>query len=426
MNGTPTGEVVAGVRRLAVVSAHTSPLDQPGTGDGGGLNVYVLETARALAARGLEIDVFTRRCDPRAPETVAVADGLRVHHVTAGPVAPVAKEELPSHLCAFLLETVSLCERRGIPRPDAIHAHYWMSGWVGRRLRERWGAPLVQSFHTLGRVKNAVLAPGDVPEPPLRLLAEAQLVEEADRIVVSVCGEARHLHERHGASGGRISVVRPGVDLDTFRPGPRCGGPRTGAPLLLFVGRLQPLKAPDVAVRALAAVRREIPSARLLAVGGRSGRRSGRSGPRALRRLATELGVEGALELLPAQPQPVLAELYRDADLTLVPSRSESFGLVALESQACGTPVVAAEVGGLRAVVEGGVLVPGHDPEDHAAAAVGLLSDPDRYATVVDEGLRHARRASWQRTADGLLDVYGSLTDRGRATVEAVERAVGA
>lgn len=403
----------AGVRRLAVLSVHTSPLDQPGTGDGGGLNVYVLETSRGLAARGVEVDIFTRRTDPDEPATTELGERLRVHRITAGPTEPVEKDRLPSHLCAFLLETVAFVERRGLRPFDLIHAHYWMSGWVGRRLRRRWGIPLVQSFHTLGRVKNATLAPGDQPESILRLLAEARLVEDADRILVSVCGEARHLHEHHDASGRSISVVRPGVDPAIFHP--ERGEPDTerlpADPTLLFVGRLQPLKGPDVAVRTLAAVRQRLPGARLVIVGGRSGRTGGVTGPRQLRALAEELGVSEAVEILAARPQVELADLYRAADITLVPSRSESFGLVALESQACGTPVVAAQVGGLRAVVEGGVLVPGHDPAHHAAAVVQLAEDPGRYADLVRAGVRTAGQASWQRTIDGLLDVYGDLVD---------------
>ncbi len=409
-SGGPAGSTV---RRLAVLSVHTSPLDQPGTGDGGGLNVHVLETSRRLAERGVMVDVFTRATAPAQPPVRSVSPGLRVHHVPAGPRGPVDKRRLPNRLCAFLLGLEAHVEEHAPGPPfDAIHAHYWLSGWVGWRLRRRWEVPLVQSFHTLGRVKNDALAPGDEPEPPVRLLAEARLVDEADRVVVSVCGEARHLHRRHGLSGDRISVVPPGVDVETFRPGPvrdPAVAPGGDGPLLLFVGRLQPLKGPDVAVRTLAEVRRELPDVRLLVVGGESGPAGGATRPAALRSLARELGVGEAVAIMPAQPQPVLADLYRAASLTLVPSRTESFGLVALESQACATPVVAADVGGLTEVVSGGVLVPGHVPRDHARAVVDLLSDHDRRRGLAERGLRRAGTASWERTVDGLLEVYGDL-----------------
>lgn len=395
--------------RVAVLSVHTSPLAQPGTGDGGGLNVYVVEVARRMASRGITVDVFTRRTSPDQPDLVAVADGLAVRHVSAGPPAPVDKGELPRHLCDFLASV----EQH--PAYDVVHAHYWLSGWVGRRLRDRWDVPLVQSFHTLAKVKNASLAPGDEPEPEGRLLAEGQVIAEADRIVVPVCGEARFLHREYAVSGARLSVVPPGVDLDVFHPGPAPRpdeAPPGDGPLLLFVGRLQPLKGPDVAVRTLAAVRDTVPDVRLLVVGGTSGNGAGRSDPHELRMLAASLGVGDAVAFGPARPQRALADLYRSADVVLVPSRSESFGLVALEAQACATPVVAADVGGLSAAVRGGTLVHGHDPADHAAAVVALLTDPDHHRRATAAGARAARSASCDRTVDGLLDVYREVLRR--------------
>lgn len=409
------------VERVAMISVHTSPLAQPGAGDGGGLNVYVLETARRLAARGVAVDVFTRASAPDAPPRVTVADGLDVHHVAAGTRAPVAKEELPGLLSAFLLGMERHVERH-LPDllPDVVHAHYWLSGWVGRRLRDRWGVPFVQSFHTLARVKNDARPPGEEPEPIQRVVGESRLVEEADHIVVSVCGEARLLHEVHGTSGARLSVVPPGVDHDVFRPGaaeaPPIAPPGDG-PLLLFVGRLQPLKGPDVAIETLARVRRTVPDARLLVVGGTSGRGEGRTGPAELGELARKLGVGDAVAVVGPLPQRHLGDLYRAASVVLVPSRTESFGLVALEAQACGTPVVAADVGGLRSVVEGGVLVPGHDPGDHAAAVVSLLTDDERRARAVERGLRRADGASWDDTVDQLIDVYAETSQRAAQAV---------
>lgn len=394
------------VRRVGLVTVHTSPLDQPGKGDGGGLNVYVLQVARRLAARGVAVDVFTRRTSHLQPETVQIGERLLIHRVTAGPAVPLDKSALPNHLSTFVL---SMLERR--VEVDVLHAHYWLSGWVARRVADRWDVPYVQTFHTLAILKNAALAPGDEPEPPLRLSAERRIAHEADKVIGLTCGEARLLHRQFGLSGADIAVVPAGVDLDVFTPGaPR---PSAGnAPLLLFVGRLQPLKGPDVAIRTLALVRRRLPGARLLVVGGVSGSGEGRTGPEQLRALAAELGVEQAVEFLPARPQEALVDLYRAADVVVAPSRTETFGLVALEAQACGTPVVAADVGGLRYVVgAGGRLVPGHDPADHAAAVVELLEDQRAYQLACEEAVRAAGGASWERTVDRLLAVYRSVLE---------------
>jgi D-inositol-3-phosphate glycosyltransferase len=413
----PTSPEPGSIRRVAVLSVHTSPLDQPGTGDGGGLNVSVREVAVRLAARGVHVDVFTRWADPSLPATVDLAPGVQVHHVQAGPVAPVAKDEVANHLCAFVL---ALQRHPTAGTHDLVHAHYWLSGWVGVRAARSWGVPLVQTFHTLGVLKNATLAPGDRPEPPLRLLAERRVATEAEQVLVLTCGEASLLHRTYGLSGARLTVVPAGVDLDRFRP---AGGPRpAGPPQLLFVGRLQPLKGPDVAVRTLAEVRRTLPDARLRIVGGTSGTDDATTGPEALLALADELGVRDGIDLEPALPQDALVERYREADVLLVPSRSETFGLVALEAQACGTPVVAAAVPGLEAVVGGGgTLVPGHDPADHAAAAVRYLTDPAAAARASAAGIETARSATWERTVDRLLDVYGGLLTAGVAP-EAVRR----
>ena len=413
-----------------MLSVHTSPLDQPGIGDGGGLNVSVREVALRLARRGVEVDVFTRRTDPDLPDTVELADGVAVHHVRAGPRRPVGKREVANHLCAFLL---ALQRHPTAGSHDLVHAHYWLSGWVGRRVAERWGVPLVQTFHTLGVLKNEHLAPHDHPEPPLRLVAEERVARAADRVLVLTCGEARLLHRTYGLSGARLNVVPAGVDLDRFSPKKPHGDAATdphgasdpnaaAAPLLLFVGRLQPLKGPDVAVRTLAAVRQQLPTARLRIIGGTSGSSDDApTSPAGLRRLATELGVAEAVELVPAVDQVALARHYREADVLLVPSRSETFGLVALEAQACGTPVVAADVPGLQAVVgAGGTLVPGHDPADHAAAVVAYLTDPARAAAARRAGIDAASRASWERTVDRLLRVYAEVVadHRASATLE--------
>lgn len=409
----------APVRRVAVLSVHTSPLHQPGEGDGGGLNVSVAETARLLADRGVAVDVFTRATDEAQPATVLLhraADGTeaRVHHLVAGPVAPVDKADVAGLLCGVLLalerhpEVRARLDRGEVPY-DLVHAHYWLSGWVGRRISARWRIPFVQTFHTLGVLKNAHLAPGDAPEPPLRLVAEAAVARAADMVTVMTCGEASLLHRSYGLSGARLQVVPAGVDLSRFAPRttPR---PADRPPTLLFVGRLQPLKGPDVAVRTLAEVRRQVPDARLRIVGGASGTGEGTTGPEQLRALAAELGVAEAVTVEPATDQATLARIYHEADVLVAPSRSETFGLVALEAQASGLPVVAADVPGLRTVVgDGGVLVAGHDPVAHAAAAASLLRDRRLAATVGAAGVDTARGATWDRAVTRLLAVYAKV-----------------
>ena len=403
---TPT-PVPRPLRRVGFLSVHTSPLDQPGTGDGGGLNVYVREVAARMAERGVTVDVYTRRTDPDAPDTVALHDGVLVHHVDAGPPRPLPKEEVANQLCAFVL---ALERHPTAATHDLLHGHYWLSGWVGRRLARRWGTPFVQTFHTLGALKNATLAPGDRPEPPLRLMAEERVARDADRILVLTCGEARLLHEAYGLSGRKLDVVSPGVDLERFSPAP--GPTGAGPPELLFVGRLQPLKGPDVAVRTLAEVRRRFPTTRLRIVGGASGSGIFSSGPAQLRALAEELGVAEAVTIEAAVDQRELVHRYRRAGVVLVPSRSETFGLVALEAQACGVPVVGADVPGLEAAVSaGGTLVGGHEPADHAAAVTAYLSDPDLAARAAVAGIATARASSWDRTVDRLMTAYGAVVD---------------
>jgi D-inositol-3-phosphate glycosyltransferase len=395
------------VRRVGLISVHTSPLDQPGAGDGGGLNVYVSEVARRMGARGVEVDVFTRRTDPAQPATTEVAPGVLLHHLDAGPAERVAKEDLATLLCPFEL---ALALHPRLTDLEVLHAHYWLSGWVGRRIARRTGIPLVQTFHTLAALKNATLAPGDRPEGALRLVAEAEVARDADQVLVLTCGEARLFHSSFGLSGARLTVVPAGVDLDLFTPDGPSADDRTDGIELLFAGRLQPLKGPDVALRTLAEVRRHRDDVRLRIIGGASGGSGVATSVEALTGLARDLGVEQHVTFEPALPQAALAARLRAADLVLVPSRSETFGLIALEAQACGTPVVAARVPGLEVVVGGGgVLVDGHDAADHARAVLALLADPARMAAARDAGLADAAASSWERTVDRLLDAYTTV-----------------
>jgi D-inositol-3-phosphate glycosyltransferase len=406
-----------------MVSVHTSPLDQPGTGDAGGMNVYVVELSRRLAALGVQVDVITRATSSELPPAVELTPGVTVRHVTAGPFEGLAKEDLPAQLCAV---TAGLMRIEAVREPgwyDVVHSHYWLSGQVAWLAAERWDVPLVHTMHTMAKVKNLALADDDTPEPLAREIGEAQVVAAADRLVANTDEEGKALIELYDADPAQVVTVPPGVDLDMFRPGPaaaarqRLGLP-AGASVLLFVGRIQPLKAPDVLLRAVARLLAEQPSLRerlvVAVVGGLSG--SGLAHPDSLRGLARELGLSDVVRFTDPVPQPALADWYRAADLTVVPSYSESFGLVAIESQACGTPVVAAAAGGLRTAVRdgvSGVLVDGHDPGDYAAVLGELLADDQRRRALGRGAIAHAAGFSWAATASGMLDVYGdALADR--------------
>lgn len=404
-------------RRVAMVALHTSPLERPGTGDAGGLNVYVTETATRLARRGVAVDVLTRRTGSASGE-VRLADGVTVHHVPAGPAAPVDKHDLPAYLEEF---ADGLAARARAERYALIHSHYWLSGDAGRVAAGRVGVPLVHTAHTLARVKNAALAAGERPEPQARVDGEQRVVDSARALVANTALEAEALVEHYGADRARVHVVTPGVALETFRPGPQDRARRElGLPedalVLLFVGRIQPLKAPDVLVRAAGELVRRDPGLRhrlvVLVLGGLSG--SGLSEPQALARVVAEEGLQDVVRFGPSVSREDLARHYRAADLLAVPSHNESFGLVAVEALACGTPVVAARVGGLPvAVGDAGVLVDGHEPQDWAdalAGAVDRLADPAGREAWAARAVAHAGRHSWARTVDALLDIYAKVT----------------
>jgi D-inositol-3-phosphate glycosyltransferase len=395
--------------KVAVLSLHTSPLAQPGTGDSGGMNVYVRELVSSLAQAGVQSEVFVRRWHDDLPAEVEVEPGFRVVHVDAGPPS-LAKEDLPEVTDLFRAGVEAhLRAGEGV---DVLHANYWLSGLVGHRLKHDLDLPLVSTFHTLARVKAET---GD-PEPQRRIDAEAEVIGCSDAILASGPAEAEQLRSLYGAAPDRIEIVPPGVDHAFFSPGSRSGARFAlglgDGPVLLFAGRIQPLKGLQVAVATLAALART--DATLLVVGGPSGA-AGAVELDEARKLAAELGVADRVRWVPPQPHHLLSTYYRAADVVLVPSRSESFGLVALEAGACGIPVVASDVGGLRTIVEHGrtgFLVPDRDPQHWAELTERLLDDGALAAQVGAAAATRARDFTWSTTAARLRRLYGDLSVR--------------
>jgi D-inositol-3-phosphate glycosyltransferase len=410
------------MRRLAVLSLHTSPLAQPGTGDSGGMNVYVRELASALARAGATCDVFTRAWAPGLPPVVNVEPGLRVHHIVAGPEGEMAKEALPDVVPQFTdgvlaeMTGAALSDDDGGPF-EAVHANYWLSGLAGHVIKHELDLPLVCTFHTLDRVK-AEAGPEEVEAdmPHRRAEAEAEIIRCSDAVLASCSVEADQITALYGAEPARVRVVPPGVDHAYFGPGNRAqarralGLPDTGS-LLLFVGRIQPLKGADLAVRVLAALRAESEPSWLVVVGGPSGPRGQRAYDELLV-LAAELGVADRLRMIAPQPHELLSSFYRAADICLVPSRSESFGLVALEAAACGTPVVAAAVGGLTTLVESGktgFLVDDHSAEAFVGPVRQILDDPLLAQRFGASSARRARGYTWRGAAARLAVIHDEL-----------------
>ena len=409
-------------RRIATISLHTSPLDQPGTGDAGGLNVYVVETARQLAERNIEVEIFTRAVCQDTPPVVSLAPGVQVHHVVAGPFEELAKQSLPAQICPFTFGVLRTEASFAPGRYDLVHGHYWLSGQVGAAAASRWCVPFVQSMHTLGKVKNLAVAAGDDLEPEVRLRGEEEVVQAADRLVANTSEEARQLVSLYDAAPAQVATVNPGADLSLFRPGSALASRRRlGLPedafVVLFAGRVQPLKGPDIVLRAAASLDPSLQSRLVVAfVGGPSGTEVG--APGRLASLAAELGIADRVRIEPPCPQEELAAWYRAASVVMVPSHSESFGLVALEAQACGTPVVAAAVGGLRTAVRdgaSGVLVDGHDPSSYAAVLTRLAGSPEMLASLSRGAVAHASAFGWGATADGLISVYTSAMESAAA-----------
>ncbi|MBA3528917.1 MAG: D-inositol-3-phosphate glycosyltransferase [Propionibacteriaceae bacterium] len=398
-------------RRVAMVSMHTSPLQTPGVGDAGGLNVYVAEVARRLAERGLEVDVFTRKVDSSAPEVVEMAERTRVVSLAAGPVGPVSKEQLPHLVADFAAAMIPLAENYHL-----LHSHYWLSGLAALTVTRRHQLPLVHTMHTMARVKNAARGTDQPLEPGVRELGEAAIVRDVDVLTANTSDEAVELAQHYAARPEQIVVVPPGVDLHTFHP---CDRPKWRAQLginqdaevILFVGRIQPLKAPDVLINAAARLIERKRSRgqwlKLIIIGSPSGPEAEWSAT--LPRLAESLGLGDVVEFRPHSPRNELFRWYCASDVVGVPSYNESFGLVALEAQACGRPVVATNVGGLRHAVDDGqtgLLVGGHDPDHCASALAAVLDDQPLKARLGANAGVHASRYSWDNSAAATLEAY--------------------
>jgi len=403
--------------KIATLMVHTSPLDQAGVGDAGGMNVYVTESAKKMAQAGLSVDIFTRANKPNLPESIEIADGVTVKHLVAGPFEGLSKEELPSQLGA--LTSAFMQHQKNLPNDyySLLHSHYWISGQLGWMISERTNIPLIHTMHTTAKVKNLNLATGEKPEPQVRAIGEEQVVAAATGLIANTDAEAASLVSLYAACPDNVFVVAPGVDLTTYNPADGKAGARNrldiaqDAIMLTFVGRIQAHKGPDVLLRAAAQMLDHTPFLRsklaVVIIGGTSG--AGADELDNLKGLAKFLKIEDVVHFIAPVAHAQLADWYRASDLVCIPSYSESFGLVALEAQACGTPVVATAIGGLRTAVSDGIsgsLVDGHDPKAWSAVICRLILEPQRRVVLSMGAIEHASRFGWENTARKTLDVY--------------------
>lgn len=402
--------------RVAMLSLHTCPLAVLGGKETGGMNVYVRELARALGRRGDAVDVFTRSQNPEIPRVASLGPGARVIHLPAGPEMPLPKESLADYAREFVERLDSFRVAEGVEYA-IIHSHYWLSGLAAGRLKARWGVPVIQMFHTLGKLKNRAGGNGG-QEPARRILGETEIIGWADRIVAPTPIERAHLVWYYGAPTEKIDVIPCGVDTALFSPmDPIEARRQVGLDdqrVLLFVGRLDPIKGAETLLRAFVSLRRELrESATLLVVGGtRDDSWNGTGEAARLRRLTVELGIDASVRFLGPLPQERLSLYYAAADCCLMPSYYESFGMVALEAMACGTPVIASRVGGLATTVQDGVtgyLVPEGNPEALAERTAQLLRDDTLRRRLGAEALRWARQFQWETVAEAICALYGEL-----------------
>ncbi len=394
---------------IAILSLHTSPLAQPGTGDSGGMNVYIREVASALAHRGSTCTVYVRKWDPELVDEVELESGVHIVHIEAGEYE-LEKEDLYDIVDVFTDRVMKDLQNR---KPvDIIHANYWLSGAVGHKLKHELNIPLVTTFHTLGEIKKK----SGFPEPTERLRTENEIIGCSDVVVANSENEQEQLRHLYSANIDRVEIVPLGVEQALFSPGnPNAAKDALGlptGPILLFIGRLQSLKGVDVAISTLQAMDHE--NATLVIVGGASGQ-EGSLYESQIRNLANNLPVGKKVVFIPPQPHHILSTYYRAADIVIVPSRSESFGLVALEAAACGVPVVASSVGGLQNLVEDGktgLLIEGWDPVEYAQVIDYLLSNPFKSTEIALNAVDKAQAYTWGQTAGRLQEIYQSVLSK--------------
>jgi len=399
--------------RVALLSVHTCPLAALGGKETGGMNVYVRELARELSRMGVATDVFTRSQNADIPRVVSLAEHARVIHLPAGPQAPMPRERVHGHLDEFVAGVEAWRRAEGLDY-DLVHGNYWLSGVVGLALRERWGVPLVQMFHTLGRLKNGARIAAE-REPALRIGEERRIVAGADRLVAANSIERGQLVAEYGADPAKIAVIPCGVDTGLFAPGDaeaaRAALGLGGGPLLLYVGRIAPIKGLETLLDAVGCLRGAGHPARLVVVGGDADDRRDRHETEIRRRVAG-LGLGHAVTFAGAQPQDRLRDYYVAADATVLPSYYESFGMVALEAMACGSAVIASRVGGLQTTVRDGVtglLVSEGDPCALAETVARVLDDGALRWRLGREGIRWASSHRWPCVAEAVCREYAAL-----------------
>ena len=403
-----------------MLSVHTCPLAALGAKETGGMNVYVREVSRELGRMGVLVDVFTRSQNPSIARVVQLGERARVIHLPAGPEAPMERERVYGHLAEFI-ENVEAWRIECALDYDLIDAHYWLSGVVGLALRDHWArrepgsVPMLQRFHTLGRLKNRVAPLAGEREPEVRIREEHRIVVGADRLVAANEVERAHLIGEYGAPSGRIAAIPCGVDTDLFRPGTsataRAALGLDGRPLLLYVGRIAPIKGLETLLDAVARLAARGHGLRLLVVGGEADEPLD-GHEITLRRRSDALGLGDAVRFVGAQPQPALRDFYVAADALVLPSYYESFGMVALEAMACGTPVIASRVGGLTTTVRDGVtgfLVPEGDVPALAERMEHLLADADLRWRIGREGVMWAAQHRWPCVAEAICREYAAL-----------------
>jgi D-inositol-3-phosphate glycosyltransferase len=423
--------------RIAMLSYHTCPLATLGGKDTGGMNVYVRDLSRQLGAEGVSVDVFTRSQDEHVPHVLhELGYGNRVVHVPAGPEHPLMKKELVGYIDDFVEGIVKFAGDKGC-HYDIIHSHYWMSGLAGRRLKELWGIPILHMFHTLGKMKQRVAREYEESEAEYRLGGEKEVIEAVDRIVAATPAELAQLQWLYGVKPEKIRVIPPGVDLSRFYPIPKDEAKEyIGVPpcerMVLFVGRIEPLKGLDTLLKAIVHIREKSDSKDvrfcLTVIGGANENEDGEKTDEQLRlqTLRTQFGLEDLVIFLGNKSQDSLPYYYSAAEAVIVPSHYESFGMVALEAMACGTPVVASNVGGLAYLVQEGVtgfMVPVEEPELLAERILQILSDPDLRTRMGKQAAEFAKGYGWEKITLQVMELYLELTlSTGSQTYRGIKR----